>query len=133
MAAVDAGVLAELLKVQPPFEVLSSVTDNQVAFWLADGLVIDDANLVARILRDQLQVTESDFYRCVQREELPPRPSPTSTLPPPDTLDAKLVRNLVAKVGMSQSQTAFVTKEEATAAWQEYLTGGGSARDIINQ
>ena len=72
VAAVDAGVLAELLKVQPPFEVLSSVTDNQVAFWLADELVIDDANLVARILRDQLQVTESDFYRCVQREELPP-------------------------------------------------------------
>lgn len=39
VAAVDAGVLAELLAAQVPFEVLSSVTDDQVAFWLSDGLV----------------------------------------------------------------------------------------------
>ena len=39
VAAVDAGVLAELLETQAPFDVLSSVTDEQVAFWLADGLV----------------------------------------------------------------------------------------------
>jgi hypothetical protein len=39
VAAVDAEVLGELLRTQAPFDVLSSVTDNQVAFWLADGLV----------------------------------------------------------------------------------------------
>lgn len=39
VAAVDAGVLEELLAERAPFAVLSSVTDDQVAFWLADGLV----------------------------------------------------------------------------------------------
>lgn len=39
VAAVDAGVLEELLAERAPFEVLSSVTSDQVAFWLADGLV----------------------------------------------------------------------------------------------
>jgi len=39
VAAVDAGVLAELLAEQAPFDVVSSVTEDQVAFWLADGLV----------------------------------------------------------------------------------------------
>jgi len=39
VAAVDAKVLAELLAAQAPFNVLSSTTEDQVAFWLADGLV----------------------------------------------------------------------------------------------
>ena len=39
IATVDAAVLEELLAERAPFEVLSSVTDAQVAFWLADGLV----------------------------------------------------------------------------------------------
>ena len=93
---------------------------------------IDDADLVARILRDQLQVTEEAFYRCVNKEEIPPRPAPKSTPPPPDALDGKLVRNLIAKVGMTQSQVALLTKDEAIAAWQEYLTGGGSASGSTN-
>ena len=39
VAVVDAGLLEELLAEQAPFEILSSITDEQVAFWLADGLV----------------------------------------------------------------------------------------------
>ena len=39
VAAVDAGTLEELLAKEAPFEILSSVTDEQIAFWLADGLV----------------------------------------------------------------------------------------------
>lgn len=37
VATIDADVLEELLATRAPFDVLSSVTDNQVAFWLADG------------------------------------------------------------------------------------------------
>ena len=94
---------------------------------------IDDADLVARILRDQLQVTEEAFYRCVNQGEIPPRPAPKSTSPPPDALDGKLVRNLIAKVGMTQSQVALLTKAEAIAAWQVYLAGEGNGGGSINQ
>ena len=37
VATIDAQLLEELLATRAPFEVLSSVTDDQVAFWLADG------------------------------------------------------------------------------------------------
>lgn len=60
----------------------------------------------------------------------PPRPAPKSTSPPPDALDGKLVRNLIAKVGMTQSQVALLTKDEAIAAWQAYLTGGDTGGSI---
>jgi hypothetical protein len=32
---------------------------------------------------------------------------------------------LIRKVGMTQAQVASLTKEEAIAAWQKYLAGGG--------
>jgi hypothetical protein len=85
----------------------------------------NDGNLVAAILRHQLQVTEDDFYRCVEKGILPPRPAPETAGPPPDGLDGKLVRNLIREVGMTQVDVASLTKEEAIAAWQEYLASGG--------
>jgi hypothetical protein len=39
VAAVTVDVLEELLAQHAPFNVVSSVTDEQVAFWLEDGLV----------------------------------------------------------------------------------------------
>lgn len=39
LAVVDAAVLEDLLADQAPIDVVSSVTGDQVAFWLADGLV----------------------------------------------------------------------------------------------
>lgn len=39
LAVVDAAVLEDLLAERAPIEVVSSVTGDQVAFWLADGLV----------------------------------------------------------------------------------------------
>jgi hypothetical protein len=86
---------------------------------------INSADVVAHIMRDQLLVTEEDFYRCVEQGILPPRPAPSSPAPPPDALDGKLVRNLIRKVGMTQAQVAALTEEEAVAAWQEYLADGG--------
>lgn len=94
---------------------------------------IDDADLVAKILRDQLQVTEEDFYRCVNEGELPPRPSPQVPPPPPQALDGKLVRNLITKLGMTQSQVALLTREEAIAAWQKYLAREGTRGGSIKQ
>jgi len=85
---------------------------------------VDDPNLVAAILRDQLRVSEEDFYRCVRHGVLPPRPQPPSPEIPADTLDAKLVRNLIRRVGMTQQEVAALGRDEAIARWQAYLTNG---------
>ncbi len=85
---------------------------------------INDPNLVAAILREQLQVTEADFYECVNNGTLPPRPSPVPSPAPSDGLDAKLVRNLIRKVGLSQSEVAAMDKNQAVAVWTAYLASG---------
>jgi hypothetical protein len=85
---------------------------------------INDPKLVAAILRDQLAVSERDFWRCVDKGVLPPRPGPPAPPAAGEALDAKLVRNLVRKVGLSEAGIAKLTKAEAVLRWQEYLTGG---------
>lgn len=85
---------------------------------------IDDPNLVADILRNQLQVTEEDFYRCVNDRVLPPRPVPERPPIPDDALDAKLVRNLIKKAGYTQADVAAMTRDVAIEAWNRFLTEG---------
>ncbi len=88
------------------------------------GGSLNDPMLVAGVLRDQLQVSEADFYRCVDNGVLPPRPAPAASAPPPGGLDGTLVRNLMMKVGMTQHQVASLTMEGAVAAWQKYVAEG---------
>lgn len=85
-----------------------------------------DPGLIAVIFREQLKVSEEDFWRCVEHGVLPPRPQPDEPERPPDALDAKLVRNLLRKVGLRQEEVAQMTKTEATAAWNGYLASGGT-------
>lgn len=87
---------------------------------------INDPKLVAAIFRDQLAVSEEDFWACVEDGVLPPRPQPPAPTPSGEVLDAKLVRNLIRKVGLSEEQIARLTKAEAVQRWEEYLAGGGS-------
>jgi hypothetical protein len=83
---------------------------------------LDDAKLIGAIFRTQLEVTEENFYRCVEKGILPPRPQ---TIPErsAEGLDATLVRNLIRKVGLSQIQVAKMSKAQAVAAWNK----GGAA------
>jgi hypothetical protein len=83
---------------------------------------INDPSLVASILREQLRVSEEDFYRCVKDGVLPPRPAPENLEVPTEGLDAKLVRNLITKVGLSQSEVAALRKTEAIEMWNQYLS-----------
>jgi hypothetical protein len=85
---------------------------------------LDDAKLIGAIFRTQLEVTEENFYRCVEKGILPPRPQ---TIPErsAEGLDATLVRNLIRKVGLSQIQVAKMSKAQAVAAWNKYLSEGG--------
>ena len=92
------------------------------------GGQIDDQRLVSSILRDQLRVTEEDFYRCVREGVLPPRPQPPAPERPAGGIDAKLMRNLVRKVGITPAQIATMSKADAVRAWEDYLSAGGEAR-----
>ena len=85
---------------------------------------LDDPKLIGEIFRNQLGVTEEDFYRCVEKGILPPRPQ---TIPErsAEGLDATLVRNLIRKVGLSQIQVAKMRKAQAVAEWNKYLSEGG--------
>jgi hypothetical protein len=76
-------------------------------------------------LRYQLRVTEEDFYRCVNDGVVPPRPAPQVPEPPEDALDAKLVTNLIRKVGCSQGEVAAMSKQDAVQRWTDYLVEGG--------
>lgn len=102
---------------------------------LADGDVLytrisngrgqyDDAPLITMILRVQLRVTEADFWACVERGVLPPRPAPEQPRGPGEELDASLVRNLVRRVGLTTDEIAGLTREQAIARWQDFLTRG---------
>lgn len=86
---------------------------------------IDDQRLVSSILRDQLRVTENDFYRCVRERALPPRPQPPATDRPAEGIDAKLMRNLVRRVGLAPAQIATMSKADAVRAWEDYLSAEG--------
>lgn len=87
---------------------------------------INDPKLIAAILRDQLAVSEDDFWACVEHGTLPSRPHPPTTPPPGEILDATLVRNLIRKVGLREEESAGFTEAEAVRRWEEYLAEGGS-------
>lgn len=87
---------------------------------------IYDPELITAIYRDQLAVSEASFWRCVDDGVLPPRPEPQSAAPEGEALDAKLVRNLIRKVGLSEAEITTFTNAEAVGRWEKYLRQGGS-------
>ncbi len=87
---------------------------------------IDDPRLFAQILRQQLQVTEEQFWACVRDGRRPPRPGAPQALPE-RRLDAKLAWNLVKKVGLTHEQVAELDQAQALKHWQQYLEGLGGA------
>lgn len=88
---------------------------------------IGDPTLWRHILRNQLQVTEVEFWACVDKGLLPARPQAEGPAGERSALDAKLVRNLIRRVGLSEDDVAAFTKEDAVARWQEFLSSGGQA------
>lgn len=86
---------------------------------------IEDPNVVAAVLREQLQVSEKDFWACVNDGTLPPRPQPPADERPGPAIDAKLLRNLLRKVGMTAADLEGITPERAVRIWTDWLTNGG--------
>jgi hypothetical protein len=75
----------------------------------------------SHILRDQLQVSEAEFWRCVRDGVKPDRGMPG---PPAEALPADLVHLLIARVGLADSEVARMSKDEAVARLQRYWTEG---------
>ena len=82
---------------------------------------VDDPALFAHILRDQLRVTEEQFWACVNTGTLPPRPQAPTLEEPDNALDAKLARNLLRNVGLTPTDLAGLSKARAVEIWNDHL------------
>lgn len=64
------------------------------------------------ILRDQLQVSEPEFWACVRDGKVPDRGVPK---PAADALPVGLVHLLINRVGMPESEVMAMSKDQAIA------------------
>jgi hypothetical protein len=74
------------------------------------------------VLRDQLDVTEPQFWTCVHDGVKPDRGTPE---PPQQSLPADLVHLLISRVRLDESEVATMSKDQALARLQRYWTEGG--------
>jgi hypothetical protein len=78
-------------------------------------------SLWSHILRDQLQVTEAEFWATVREKSKPDRGAPE---PPAQALPADVVHLLLSRVGLTEAEVAAMTKDQAVARLQQYWTDG---------
>lgn len=76
----------------------------------------------AHILRDQLAVTEAEFWACVDDGELPDRGGGASA--PDDAIPVDVVRLLIDRVGLPEQQVQRMSADEAIARLNRYWTEG---------
>lgn len=81
-------------------------------------------SLWAHILRDQLQVSEEEFWHCVRDAVLPDRGRPQA---PAEALPADLVHLLIHRVGLTDAEVAGMSKDQALARLQRYWTEGSQS------
>jgi hypothetical protein len=78
-------------------------------------------SLWSHILRDQLQVSEPEFWSCVRDGVKPDRGMPE---PPAEALPVDLVHLLITRVGLSDPEVAAMDKAEAVERLNRYWTEG---------
>lgn len=79
------------------------------------------SGLWSHILRDQLQVSEQEFWQCVNDRILPPRSQPAV---PEDSIPTEVLYLLKQRVGLSDDQLTDMTVEAAIERLQQYWTTG---------
>ncbi|MCP2289169.1 hypothetical protein APR08_002086 [Nocardia amikacinitolerans] len=77
--------------------------------------------LWSHILRDQLEVTEDEFWQCISHGILPDRGAPE---PPRESLPADMVYLLIHRVGLTESEVGAMDKPEAIARLQRFWIEG---------
>ena len=78
-------------------------------------------SLWAHILRDQLSVSEDEFWACIREGIQPYRGAPAT---PAETLPADLVYLLIHRVGLDEAEVAQMSKGDAVARLQRFWTAG---------
>ncbi|NJC68317.1 cytotoxic translational repressor of toxin-antitoxin stability system [Planosporangium thailandense] len=78
-------------------------------------------SLWSHILRDQLGVSEEEFWTCVRDGVKPNRGIPEV---PPEALPADLVSLLITRVGLADSEVAAMSKAEAVERLNRFWTEG---------
>ena len=73
-----------------------------------------------QILRNQLEVTEDEFWACVQGGIRPDRGEPA---PPQEALPASLVWQLRNQLGLSDTEIGKMSKAEAVERMQQHWMG----------
>jgi hypothetical protein len=86
-------------------------------------------DLWARIRREQLQVTEDEFWAAVDAGVVPERSAGRAGRPSGESLPFDLV-NALLKAGVSRDKLRRLTKDEAVALWQSLLASGGASGSI---
>jgi len=79
------------------------------------------SSLWSHILRDQLGVTEEEFWACVRDGIKPGRGIPEA---PPEAIAAELVHLLITRVGLAEREVAAMTKAEAVERLNRYWVEG---------
>jgi hypothetical protein len=77
----------------------------------------------AHILRDQLDVSEREFWACVEDGELPDR-GREETHAPVGAIPVDVARLLASRVGLSRAEMQAMTSAQATARLNEFWTTG---------
>jgi hypothetical protein len=76
--------------------------------------------MAAHILRDQLEVTDAEFWACVNDRQLPSRARPT---PPAETIPANLLRILKTELKLDETQLKNLTRADAITLAANYWSG----------
>jgi hypothetical protein len=93
-----------------------SILRTKVPHNLRDEIGPD---LFRHILRDQLRVTDDQFWAVVRRGPI----DPTVSAPPQEaTIPGWLVARLIYSVGLSEAEVREMTLTDALAAWDAWQT-----------
>lgn len=82
--------------------------------------------LWAKILRDDLEVTEGEFWACVRDRLLPTRGTPAVSAQ--ETIPLGLFHQLITTVGLPEEQVRAMTKAQAAQALADFYTYDQPAR-----
>ena len=72
-------------------------------------------------MRDQLQVSEDEFWACAKNGVKPDRGIPQ---PPPEALPAEVVHLLITRVRLGEDEVRAMSKDEAIARLQRFWVEG---------
>jgi hypothetical protein len=82
-----------------------------------------DPNLWRRILREQLAVTEEEFWAAVDQRVPPCRSTALLSSQDVEAIPGWLIESLRRTVGLGNDVIASMSPEEARAAWDHFCSG----------